>query len=152
MLFVAVVTVYSILLGRNRIVGILVNLYISLAVVLVTGEISYNFISNFSLISSRFAVTEFAVYTILFVLVAGLLSIKSEIAGLDSGGTVPKLQAGIYGFLTAGFILSTTFSFMADSQLTSLDSNFVNLIAGTHVIWIAAPVLFMIGTAFIKKA
>ncbi len=151
LLFTGIIVVYSILLGRNRIVGILINIYISLAVTLVVGDAVYNLVSNFTIISNRFSVTEFAVKTIFLVTVTALLSIKSEIAGLDSGGSVSKIQAGIYGFLTSGFILSTIFSFMADSQIIALDSNFVNLIVSFYMVLVVAPILFMIGTAFTKK-
>jgi hypothetical protein len=152
LLTVAIITVYSVLMGRNRIVGILVNVYVALAVTLVAGGALYDLASNFTIISNRFTVTEFATNTILLVIVAGLLSIKSEIAGLDSGGSVSKLQAGIYGFFTAGVVLSSVFSFMTSSQLTALESNFANLIVSFQILFVVTPVVFMIGSAFIKKS
>lgn len=151
LLFISIVVVYSVLLGRNRIVGILVNTYIALTVTLVTGDMVYNFFSSLSIISNRFSITEFAVKTIFLVALTGILSIKSEIAGLDSGGTVSKLQAGVYGFLASCFILSTVFSFMTTSQVIALDSNFVNIISSYYVVFVVAPIGFMVGTSFVKK-
>lgn len=147
----AIVTIYSIFMGRNKIVGLLVNFYISLAVVLVAGEIIYDQVANLGFISSRFAVTQFAVEIISLVVLTAVLSIKSEIAGLDSGGTISKLQAGIYGFLGAGLVLSTAFHFMTDASRIALDSNFVNIVASYFVIWVVAPILLMVATPFVKK-
>jgi hypothetical protein len=149
--FFAVVMIYSVFMGRNKIVGLLVNFYISLAVVLVAGETIYNMVANLGFVSSRLAVTQFAVEIITLVVLTATLSIKSEIAGLDSGGTISKLQAGFYGFLASGLALSTAFHFMSDANRIALDSNFVNLVASYFVVWAVAPILLMIGSSFIKK-
>lgn len=151
LLFAAAVVIYSILLGRNKIVGLLVNFYISLAVVLVVGETIYNWVANFGFVSARLAVTPFAVSVMTLFVLTTALSVKSEIAGLDSGGTISKLQAGIYGLLGAGLVLSAVFSFMSDANRIALDSNFVNIVSGYFVLWALAPVLMMITTAFLKK-
>jgi len=151
LLFFAVVIIYSILLGRNKIVGLLVNFYISLAVVLAAGETIYGWVANLGFVSARLAVTPFSVSVITLFVLTTILSIKSEIAGLDSGGTISKMQAGIYGFLAAGLVLSTAFHFMSDASRIALDSNFVNIVAGYFVIWVIAPIILMIATSFIKK-
>jgi len=144
-------TIYGALIGKNKILGILVNLYIALAVVLISGDMIYSFASNFSLISNNFAVTEFGVKTIALVTITGLLTIKSEVSGLDSGDSIGTLMTGAYGLLAAGLFLSAAFSFMSFSERLALDSNFVNLVYNFRAIFAFAPALLMIGSAFIRR-
>lgn len=143
--------IYGTLIGKNKILGILVNLYIALAVVMATGDLFYQFLSNFALISNNFALTEFGAKTILLVVLVGFLTIKSEVAGLDSGNSIGTVMTGIYGFLTAGIFLGAIFNFMSFSERISLESNFANLVYNFWGLFVAAPVILMIASAFTKK-
>jgi hypothetical protein len=131
--------------------GILVNLYISFAVAVVAGDWVYSLLSNFKFVSNNLATSAFGSKVLLMVLITGLLTIKSELSGLDSGGSLSKVQTGILGFLTAGFALSAALSFMNSAELSGLDSNFALLVSNYHIVWVVAPVLLMIGLAFFNK-
>jgi hypothetical protein len=151
LLFFAVCTIYGFLIGRNRIMGILVGLYLAFAVATVAGDWVHSLLSNFRFVSNSLATSAFGSKVLLMVVITGLLTLKSEIAGLDSGGSLSKVQTGILGFLTAGFALSAALSFMSNAEMMGLDSNFALLVVNYHVVWVVAPVLLMIGLSFFNK-
>lgn len=147
----AVTIIYGALLGRNRILGILVNTYIGIAVATVIGEPVYNMVSGVEFISRNLAASVFGAKMLVLVIVVAALSLRSEIADIGNAG-FSRFQGSVYGFLTAGLILSSAVSFMSDSEKMNFfnESNFVNLVAGYHAIWIVAPVLVMVGATFLK--
>lgn len=151
--FFAVFTVYGLLLGRNRILGILINIYPGLVVAEVAGETVHNFLSSFRIISNNLVTSLFGTKILLLVLVTFLLTIKSEHSKSEVSGMLSSFQTALYGFLTAGLLLSSTFSFMGESEKVTLfsSSNLASIIANYHVVWIVAPILIMIGAGFIKK-
>jgi hypothetical protein len=151
LLVFGVFVIYGALIGKNKILGILVNLYVALAVVLVAGEYIYDFASSLQLLTNNFTVTEFGAKTLSLVIITGLLTIKSEVSGLDSGGSISPLMTAVYGFLTAGLFLSSAFNFMSPSELLAVDSNFANLVYNFRAAWVAAPVLLMVTGSFIKR-
>ena len=104
-----------------------------------------------SLLEALGGVTEFGVKTITLVTLIGFLTIKSEIAGLDSGTSVSKPMAGVYGVLTAGLLLSSVISFMSMPERISLDSNFANILYSFRAAFALAPMIPIIGSAFLKK-
>lgn len=131
--------------------GILVNLYVSFAVAVVAGDWVHSLLSNFQFVSNNLATSAFGSKVLLMVVITGLLTVKSELSGLDSGGSLSKVQTGILGFLTAGFAFSAALSFMTNTELLGLDSNFALIIANYHIAWVVAPVLLMIGLPFMNK-
>lgn len=143
--------VYGALISKSRILGILVNLYIAIAVTLLAGSSIYNAVSNFSLITNRINITEFGTLTLTMVIITGLLTIKSELSDLDSGDSISKVMAGVYGFLTAGLFLSATFSFMSYTELANLNSNFALIITNLTPAFAIIPAGLMIITAFTKR-
>lgn len=149
-LFFAVFTIYGMLLGRNKILGILINIYVSLTVVAVIGQPVHDFLSNFRLISANLSTSMFGTKILLLVILVGLLTLKSEIAGADSGG-LSTIETGIYGFFTAGVLLSSALSFMNSAELVGLGSNLAGTVASYYPVFIAGPILFIIGSAFIKR-
>lgn len=151
LIFFAVMTIYGMLLGKSKILGILVNIYIALAVTEVAGELVYNFLSNFSLISANLTASLFGTKVLILVLVTGLLVFKSETSGLDTGSSLSTIQTAIYGFLTAGLILASAFSFMSAAQRMGLDSNFAFWVYQYRAIWVTAPVVLMIASAFRRR-
>lgn len=151
LLVIGAFVIYGALISKNKILGLLVNLYIALAVVLISGDSIYNFVANFSIISNSVTITEFGTKTITLVALVGLLTIKSEIAGLDSGGSVSKLMAGVYGALTAGLLLSAIISFMSVTERVSISSNFANIIYTFRALFAFAPMVPIIGSAFVKR-
>lgn len=151
LLFFGVATIYGALLGRNRILGILVNSYIGLAVAEVLGEWVYNLISGVNFISANLITGVFGAKILVMVIIVAALTLKSELSGVEGYG-FSKVQGGIYGFLTAGLLLSTASFFMTESERISFfaESNFANLVFAYHGLWILAPVAVMIGSTFIK--
>lgn len=147
----AVGTLYGAFLGRNKILGILVYLYLGLAVAQASGATVYGWIADAGFASARLATTVFGVKTLIFVLVAALLMFKSEISGLDSAGTLSKFQTGILGFLTAAFALASLFSFMTTVEINALNSNFSILIFHYSAAIITVPILFIVGLAFFNR-
>jgi hypothetical protein len=148
--FFFILTVYGMLIGKNKIVGILVNIYVALAVVFVFGDQFHSLISNFSIISNNLASSAFGAKMILLVVLAALLTVKSELSGLENS-SISKVQGGIYGFLTSGVLLSAAFSFMSNAERVSLNSNFALLVFSYQYIWILAGVLMMIVGGFIRR-
>lgn len=151
LLIFGVFLIYGALIGKNKILGILVNLYIALAVVLVAGDWIYDLASSLQLITNNITVTEFGAKTLSLVVIAGILTIKSEVSGLDSDGSISQLMTALYGFLTAGLFLSMAFSFMSPSELLAVDSNFANIVYNFRAAWVAAPVALMVAGSFIRK-
>lgn len=143
--------IYGAFISKNKILGVLVNLYIAIAITLLAGDAIYNIASNLPLITNNLVVTKFGTLTLTMVLAAGLLTIKSELSGLDSGDSLSKVMAGTYGFLTAGLILSAIFGFMSYTELINLDSNFALIVTNFTAAFAVAPVVLMIATAFTRK-
>jgi hypothetical protein len=151
LLVFGVFVIYGALIGKNKILGILVNLYIALAVVLVAGDLIYDFASNFQLLTNNFTITEFGTKTITMVIIAGILTIKSEVSGLDSGDSLSTIMTALYGLLAAGLFLSSAFSFMSPSEMLAVDSNFANIVYNFRAAWGLAPVALKISGSFIRK-
>ena len=142
---------YGAFFGRNKIVGIVVNLILAFAFTTVVGETVYNWVANFGFVSNQLVATQFGASTVVFALTFFLLLFKSETAGLDSAGSIDKIWGGIYGFFASGLVLSSLLSFMTETQRISLDSNFANLVHSWHSLWIAGPILLLITGSFIKR-
>lgn len=143
--------IYGAFISKNRILGILVNLYIAIAITLMAGDSIYNIASNLPLITNNIVVTKFGALTLTLILSAGLLTIKSELSDLDSGDSLSKPIAGTYGFLAAGLLLSAIFGFMGYTELANLDSNFALIVTNLTPAFAVAPVLLMIASAFGRK-
>jgi hypothetical protein len=147
----AVGTLYGAFMGRNKIMGILVYMYLGLAVAQACGELVYGWVANFGFISARLATSDFGVKILIFLLVALLLMFKSEISGLDSDGTLTKIEAGVLGFLAAAFALASIFTFMTEAELQGLSSNFALIIYTYRAGIIVVPVLAMVGLSFLRR-
>ena len=147
----AVGTIYGAFLGRNKIMGILVYFYLGLAVAESCGAIAYGWVANFGLVSARLVTSEFGVKALIFLAVALVLMFRSEISGLDSDGSLSKIEAGVLGFLAAGFALASIFTFMTPFELQSIQSNFALIIYNFRAAIIILPVLAMVGLTFIRR-
>ena len=144
-------TLYGAFVGRNKILGILVYFYLSLAVAEFAGGMVYGWVANLGFVSARFATTEFGVKTVIFVVITALLMFKSEISGLDSHGTLSKIETGILGFFASGFALASLFSFMSQSDIQNLNSNFSLIIYNWRTVFIVIPVLVIVGLSFLSR-
>jgi hypothetical protein len=150
LLALALGTLYGAFMGRNKILGILVYLYLGLAVAQVSGGVVFDWVGNLSIVSSRFVTTEFGVKTLIFLGVTALLMFKSEISGLDSAGSLSKIQTGVLGFLVATLSLASIFGFMSSAEVASLNSNFALIIYSWRAAIVVVPVLAMVVLAFLN--
>lgn len=135
---------YGLSLGRDRIIVILVSIYMALAVVNtapylanVTAEIG---------VSSLFAVkisTFIAVFIALFILLSRS-ALLSTIASSDSHGS--WWQVLLFSFLHVGLLTSITLSFLPESALDKLAPLTRTLFATqfANFLWILAPIVAMI--------
>jgi hypothetical protein len=144
-------TLYGAFMGRNKIMGILVYLYLGFAVAEAAGATVYGWAGNLSFISSRLTLTLLATKAALFAAVFLLLMFKSEISGLDSDGSLSKIEAGILGLSGASLALASLFSFMTPDELSGLSSNFALIVYNYRAGIIVMPVLLMVGLSFIRR-
>jgi hypothetical protein len=147
----AIGTLYGGFVGRNKIMGILVYLYLGFAVAEAAGGSVYGWAADVSFISSRLSVSLFMVKAAIFFAVVLLLMFKSEISGLDSDGTLGKIETGILGLLASGLALASVFTFMTAAELAGLESNFALIVYNYRAGIIVLPVLAMIGLSFLNR-
>lgn len=151
LLFFATLAIYGMLIGRTKILGILVNAFVALAVTMIVGDYVYDLVSNFAIISNNLAASAFGVKTFLLVLITAVLTLKSEISGLDTGSSLTTFETGVYGIFLAGLVLSSALSFMTNGQRLALDSNFANLVYSYQILFIAVPIVWFIASPYLKK-
>jgi hypothetical protein len=151
LIILAIGTIYGYAIGKNKVLGILVSLYLGFIVAESGGAFLFKYLSDAAYMSNKVSITEFGVKSILLLIVTALLVFRSEVAGLDTAGSIPKIQTGLYGFLTAAVLSSSVLSFMSNAELTSLDSNFAILAVSYKPLILAVPIVVMIVSAFLKN-
>jgi len=142
--FVVAALIYGLSLGRDRVIVILVSVYMALAVVN-----SAPFIGNFQadIGLNQFFVFRVSAFVVVFVALFFLMSrsaLLSTVAGSDAPGS--WWQVLLFSFLHVGLLISITLSFLppaASSGLAPLtQSLFVKDVA--RFVWIIAPIAAMI--------
>lgn len=152
MLFFVVCVGYSLLLGKAKITGIMLSTYVGLALSDETGNLLYN----------RFADSAFggtaSIFTFklaVFVLVILFFTLKNEHIqiGEPSRGLMGTLMATVYGFFSAGLILTSIAAFMSDIQRAAIfkQSNLAAHMMQFRLLWLIAPIAFIILFSFGKK-
>lgn len=135
---------YGLSLGRDRVIVILVSIYMAMAVV---NTLPY--LSNLTTevgVTSLFAV-KISVFVTLFIVLFFLLSrsaLTSTIAASDSRGA--WWQVLLFSFLHVGLLTTVTLSFLPPSSLQHLAPLTRSLFAteAARFIWILAPILAMV--------
>ena len=156
--FIIAAFLYGLSLGRDRIIVILVSIYMSLAIVEHVPFInSQSFQDSINKMVSQFFVFQISAFIIIFVLLFFLLSrsaLLKTIAAADSPG--PWYQVLIFSILHVGLIVSIILSFLppdaADILAPLTKKVFTTDFA--KFVWILGPVLAMIffkGGASAKK-
>ena len=135
---------YGLSLGRDRIIVILISVYMSLAVVN-----SAPFIGNFKadIGIDQFFVFRISTFVAVFIALFFLMSrsaLLSTIASSDTRG--PWWQVLLFSFLHVGLLISITLSLLppaASSHLAPITQNIFVHDVGRFV-WIVAPIMAMI--------
>lgn len=142
--FVIAALLYGMSLGRDRIIVILISIYMALAVVNtapyindITAEVGVN----------EFFVVKITAFVSIFVVLFFLLSRSALLATVASSDSQGRWwQVIVFSFLHVGLLISITLSFLPGSATENLapltQTLFVSELA--RFLWIIAPILLMI--------
>jgi hypothetical protein len=142
--FVVAAFIYGLSLGRDRIIIILVSIYMALAIVNTapylksfSAEISYN---NASVLKATVFV---GIFVILFFLWSRNALLKT--IGI-SGGQGTWLQSILFSFFHVGLMLSILLSYLPQSTLGNISPGMRNLLISdpARFFWLVAPLLVMV--------
>lgn len=146
--FIVAAFLYGLSLGRDRIIVILVSIYMSLAIVEHVPFINNpSFQASINKIVSQFFIFQISAFVLVFVLLFFLLSrsaLLKTIAAADSPG--PWYQVLIFSILHVGLIVSIVLSFLP-SEATNILAPLTKKVFTTDFakfVWIVGPVLAMI--------
>ncbi len=153
-LFFVIMTIYGLLLGKGRVLNILINSYIGYVIAVEVGDLAYNRISMIPSLPQGFSASLFAVEVLLFVSVIFIMTLRSELITSSKDSTANNvIYTAIYGFLSAGLITSSIFSFMGEAERMSLLSG--SVVAGYvytyRLLWLVAPIIVVVITGILKK-
>lgn len=151
-MFFVVMTVYGLLLGRSRVYNILINTFVGYVIAGEFGEIILNYIAKQSSVNNAFINSYFGAKTLTFVAVIFILTLKGELSGYDERGIQSTLMTAIYGFLSAGLILSSIFSFMGEGDRVSLlsTSSLASQVVHYRALWLVGPIGAVLFGSFLK--
>jgi hypothetical protein len=145
LLFFAVCIGYSLILGRAKISGIMLSTYVALAIANETGDLLYGQFINYS---QGFSASIFTFKTVLFGLIILFFTLKNENIkiGEPSRGLIGMLISTVYGFLSAGLIITSIATFMSSVQKEAVlgSSSLAYHLISARVVWLLAPVIFII--------
>lgn len=141
--FIVASLIYGISLGRDRIIVILVSIYMSLAIVNYIPFVS-EFSANIS-VNDAFAL-RVTVFLGIFILLFFFLSHSALMRTLGHGATQGKLwQVMIFSFLHVGLLVSVTLSFFP-TDLVDVLSQFTRALFLSDIAraaWVLLPVIAM---------
>lgn len=142
--FVIAGFLYGLSLGRDRIIVILVSIYMSLAVVNAAPYLS----SGATEVGiGSFFVLKVSAFIILFISLFFLLSRSALLATIASSDTHGAWwQVLLFSFLHVGLLTAITLSFLPTSSLNTLAPLTRSLFSGNTALflWIIAPILAMV--------
>jgi len=157
--FVVAAFLYGLSLGRDRIIVILVSIYMALAIVehapFLNSEWLHNWINN---LVNQFFVFQISAFVILFIVLFLIITrsaLMKTIASSDSTG--PWWQVFMYSVLHVGLIVSIILSYLPKETIDEVLAPLTRQIFTTEValsIWMLGPVAAMIifkGTASKKR-
>lgn len=156
-LFFIIAVVYGFILQKDKLTVLLISTYVALAVASAWGEGLYRILtSNTKLLGSwasnaSLFTVEVGIFILLILLITlrGGLTTESE---TREGAFSPFLMAFL-GFLTAGLILSSIFSFMPETAREGLivSSRLALFVWKYHLWFIVLPPLVLVVVGSIKK-
>lgn len=142
--FIVAAFLYGLSLGRNRVIVILVSIYMALAIVNTapylndfSAEISYNSAS----------IVKFTVFVGLFIVLFFLLSrgaLTRTFSGSESSGA--WWQSIVFSFFHVGLILSILLSYLPQEMLNHVSEGMRNLFVSdpAKFFWLVMPILMMV--------
>ncbi len=146
--FVVAAFLYGLSLGRDRIIVILVSIYMSLAIVehapIVNNEAFQNMINN---IAGQFFVFQISAFVVLFIVLFFVITrsaLVKTIASSDSPG--PWWQVLLYSILHVGLIVSVILSYIPKESIEGVLAPLTQKVFTTNLaqnIWIIGPLIAM---------
>ena len=169
--FFAVVITYSFIIGKDESVKIIISTYIAIVAAQGMGNLMERLSSEsqplfnvvgFTLDIQILATTKLILFivTIIFLAVRGGFEIDYQKEG---SAIVDIVMTGIFGFVTAGIMLSTLMTFVADAPL--LDKNIaqspfiISIVAQSHLmelmvlyqdLWFSLPAIILLTIGFMS--
>jgi len=152
-LFFVIMGIYGFLLGRGRVLNILIDCYVGLAVSTAVGGFAFEYLSKITEISHSFNVTMFGAKVFVFVAVVFILIMNKELSGSSDDTLSSSIYTGIYGVLTAGLILYSVFSFMGDIQRVDLftSSSLAVQVYRYQIVWLVAPIAVVLVSTILNR-
>ncbi|PIZ00130.1 hypothetical protein COY62_04260 [bacterium (Candidatus Howlettbacteria) CG_4_10_14_0_8_um_filter_40_9] len=152
MMFFVVMTVYGLLLGKSRVFGILLNTYAGFVIAQEGGEIVFNYIKRAASINGALSTSYFGAKLLTFTAVVFILTLKGELSGYEDRGMHSTVMTAIYGFLSAGLILSSVFAFMGETEKQHIISvsSLASQVADYRLVWLVAPIGAVIVAGFLR--
>lgn len=157
--FVVAAFLYGLSLGRDRIITILVSIYMSLAIVEHAPFLkSAAFQDSINKVTSQFFVFQISAFVFLFIvlfLVISRSALMKTIASSDKTG--PWWQVFVFSILHVGLIVSIILSYLPKDAVDSVLAPLTRQVFTTDFaqsVWIVGPVLAMLifkGSAQDKK-
>ena len=131
---------YGLTLGRDRIVVIMVSIYMGLAVVT-----NAPYIRDISSVSVNDYAVKIGAFVGVFVLLFFFLSKNALIRSLDTGGGGRLFQTVMFSVLHVGLLVSVALSFLPDSALTvfSDQTRMAFVSDPAKFVWLVAPIAAM---------
>ena len=169
-MFFALVVTYSFIIGMHEAIKIVIATYIAIVAVQGIGNLVEQASGRsepiLSVLGMSVDISVLAsVKLVLFVGAIIFLAIKGGFDveyNKDTGGLTGTVLTGIFGFATAGLLLSTLLTFVADAPLLDSamaqtesvaalaeQSNLMEIMILNQNIWFAAPAILLIAVGFI---
>ncbi|OIP23351.1 hypothetical protein COX95_03155 [bacterium CG_4_10_14_0_2_um_filter_33_32] len=157
-LFFLIALAYGFILGRGRIVIILIITYLAYIVSSEVGDTVYKLLTGSVNITNNLWVQSnaslFTIKTVLFALVIILVSLKGELGSLTNmaRGIRSTFLTGVYAFLNAGLIVSSVIKFLSEESQNALFamSPLASKVSGYRMWWVVIPVIIMIAEGFLR--
>lgn len=140
--FLVVVLLYGVILGRDRMMTILISIYMALAVV---NALPYVANIQASLGLSQVMAFRLISFAVVFALLFSLLSRSALGSALGASGRGPWWQVFLLSVLQVGLLVSIVLSFLPPSAVQNLAPLTRRVFAqeNARFIWIIAPILAM---------
>ncbi|MDD5623533.1 MAG: hypothetical protein PHI23_02385 [Candidatus Peribacteraceae bacterium] len=170
--FFALIITYSFIIGKHESVKIIIASYIAIVAVQGIGNILARFSGQsqpmFSLLGITVDITLLSTTKlVLFIAAVIFLAIRGGFTiefNREPGGITDTVLTGVFGFATAGLLLSTLLTYVADVPLLSKNiadaatvssiikqSELMNTMVAYQDLWFALPALLLLGSGFLGK-
>jgi len=169
--FFAVVVTYSFIIGKHESVKIVIASYIAIVAVQGIGNLLGRVSTNepmFSMLGITVDITLLSTTKlVLFVAAIIVLAVRGSFEiefRRDPGGIADTILTGIFGFATAGLLLSTLLTYVADVPLLSKNiaetatiativrqSTLMATMVTYQDLWFCSPALLLLASGFLGK-